>query len=290
MNQYLRVVSLVTKRGSKRAQELGRQVYSFLVRQGIKVIEETVPKDCDLVIVLGGDGTLLHIAESAYRADAPILGVNLGGLGYLTEIQIEEIEKVVMSAIRGEADLEKRMLLKVEVLNSDCTSCATYCVLNEVAILRGSYGKVINIPTWAEGAFLTTYRGDGLIISTPTGSTAYNLSAGGPILHPRMEAMILTPVCPFALSARPIILPADSELEVCMEGFSNAGGVGASNQSPPFYVEIDGKFVPGVKSKYKLVVKRAPGHLKLISSPSSGYFKILREKLGWAGHLHQSDP
>ena len=263
---------------------MAEQIEAFLLSQGKGVVREAVGPEVGLVVVLGGDGTLLHVAEAAYRYDAPILGVNLGGLGYLTEIKVEEVEGVLLDFFSHRATIEERMLLEVTHHDHKGQIVSNHIALNEIAILRGPYGKVINIPTWADNSFLTTYRGDGLIIATPTGSTAYNLSAGGPILHPILETMILTPVCPFALSARPILLPAEMVLRVGMEA-SKEQMEDYSISPPPLYVEIDGRMICGVLPGHTLEIKRAKRRLKLLSSPSSGYFQILREKLGWAGHL-----
>ena len=277
-------VSIITKLGARRATRVAEQIEAFLLSQGKGVVREAVGPEVGLVVVLGGDGTLLHVAEAAYRYDAQILGVNLGGLGYLTEIKVEEVEGVLLDFFSHRATIEERMLLEVTHHDHKGQVVSSHIALNEIAILRGPYGKVINIPTWADNSFLTTYRGDGLIIATPTGSTAYNLSAGGPILHPILETMILTPVCPFALSARPILLPAEMVLRVGMEA-SIEQSEDYSISPPPLYVEIDGRMICGVLPGHTLEIKRAERRLKLLSSPSSGYFQILREKLGWAGHL-----
>lgn len=281
------LVCLIPKKGSGKAQDTAQRVEAFLKGKGLLVVRDRVVEGARLVVVLGGDGTLLHVAEDSHKYDAPILGVNLGGLGYLTEIKIKEIEDVIHAFFQGTAAMEERMLLEVSQLDAQGNLIAMHRALNEVAILRGPYGKVINIPTWADDSFLTTYRGDGLIIATPTGSTAYNLSAGGPILHPGLESIILTPVCPFALSARAIILPSHMKLKVRMELEKEAmpPPLTHSPSPPSLYVEIDGRVVEGVLPGHALTVKKAKGALKLISSPSSGYFQILRKKLGWAGHL-----
>ncbi len=279
-------VSIITKWGAKRATRVADHVESFLHSCGKEVVRDVVESGVELVVVLGGDGTLLHVAQEAYKHDTPILGVNLGGLGYLTEIKVEEVKDVLLDFFSNKASIEKRMLLEVIHFDHERQVASTHVALNEIAILRGPYGKVINIPTWANNAFLTTYRGDGLIVSTPTGSTAYNLSAGGPILHPTLEATILTPVCPFALSARPILLPADMVLTVGMEASESRKNTKECTTSPPpLYVEIDGRMICGVVPGHTLEIKKAKRPLKLISSPSSGYFQILRGKLGWAGHL-----
>jgi len=282
----MRLVSLITKKGSERARMVSEKARTFLKQRGVEVSEGTVAQGCDLVVVLGGDGTLLHVAESAYKEDAPLLGVNLGGLGYLTEIQVEEMEEVLQAMLQGDFQVERRMLLKIQLETPQGQIISTHYALNELAILRSPRGKVISIPIWVNNTFLTTYRGDGLINSTPTGSTAYNLSAGGPILHPSLEAIILTPVCPFALGARPIILQADVQVVADLDAIlGDKYGNDNKNKALTFFMETDGKIEENIGPGTRLRIKKAQGHLKLVSSPSSGYFEILREKLGWAGHL-----
>jgi len=243
---------------------------SMLRGRGIEVTRNSVSPECEAVVVLGGDGTLLHIAGTAYQLGIPLLGINLGGLGFLTEIHLDEMEKALDSLLSGKFSLDERMMLAVSVTNEKASSTATYYALNEAVVTKSPLSRIVNLHTWAGNSFLTTYRGDGLIVSTPTGSTAYNLSAGGPILHPSLEAIVLTPICPFALSARPLLLNSHMEITI---------------QIPVIDEEIslvlDGQVNMRLHSGDRILIKRAEGYLKLIRSPFRDYFTILREKLGW---------
>ncbi len=269
---YDGLVSIILKPMDPASSEAAQKVCSLLEDMGISYVQSDVPCNATLVIVLGGDGTLLHIAEKAYKARAPIFGVNLGGLGYLTEIQLNEIKTALCDLFEGRAYIEKRMMIELKWGGS------IFYSLNEIAVMRGEKCSIIDIPVWADDNFITTYRGDGLIISSPTGSTAYNLSAGGPIIYPNMNAILLTPICPFALSARPIILPEDVTLKI------NINEKKGPHAPYSFKVEVDGRAILNDCGK-ELIIKRAEGSLKIVSSPSSNYFEILREKLGWAGEM-----
>ena len=273
------------KTGAELPRRLGRTVTEWFERAGLEVVQDSVVPQAEIVVVLGGDGTLLHVAGAAYEYDIPILGVNLGGLGFLTEINAEEVESALKRIMAGEYAVEERMMFSVDILAPEGEVLVSQFALNEVAVLRGSMGKILNLPTWADGTLLTTYRGDGLIVSTPTGSTAYNLSAGGPIVYPSLEAMILTPVCPFALAARPLILAGDVILEVHLQPVESGGSRIAAGELPDCLIEIDGKVHSGAGPGTRLRIQQAPGCLKLIPSPFTDYFSILRETLGWAGHL-----
>ncbi|MFB0519895.1 MAG: NAD(+)/NADH kinase, partial [Desulfatiglandales bacterium] len=178
--------------------------------------EETgIPDTVDWVVVLGGDGTLLGAARKVGRYGVPILGINLGGLGFLTEIPLKRLYKDMEKLIAGEIEIETRLMLEASVLRDNEEKCR-FSVLNDVVINKGALARIIDLRVSIDGRFLSTFRADGLIVSSPTGSTGYNLSAGGPILYPNLEALILTPICPFALTQRPIILPHTSVIEIKM--------------------------------------------------------------------------
>ncbi len=264
-------ISLIVKHKAELPRRVGDSLARCLEKRGVKVTEGKVSAGSQAVVVLGGDGTLLHVASQAYANQIPLLGINLGGLGFLTEIHLDEMESALESLISGEVEIDKRMMLHVTVEMSN-GKIEEYYALNEIVITKGPFAKIIKIPTWIGNAFLTSYRGDGLIISTPTGSTAYNLSAGGPILHPNLEALVLTPICPFALSARPLILPGEATVEI---PFPRA-------VKENINIVVDGQIGHEIGSGDKIVLKKAPNHLQLIKSPLRNYFTILREKLGWA--------
>lgn len=266
----IKTVSLIVKHGAELPVKMGESLCADLKMRGVSVTLGEVDPKTSAVVVLGGDGTLLHVAGKAYLYNLPLLGINMGTLGFLTEVSLEEMDTAMDALIAEQFDLDRRTMLHVKA-SGDSGPAFEYYALNEVVITRGSLGRVITIPTWVNGSFLTSYRGDGLIIATPTGSTAYNLSAGGPILHPNMEAIILTPICPFALNARPLILSAGMEISIEMQ--KGQGDIS---------LIIDGHASFNFKNSGTLKIRKADGYLNLVRSPSRDYFTILREKLGWA--------
>ncbi|MBU2549926.1 MAG: NAD(+)/NADH kinase [Proteobacteria bacterium] len=229
----------------------------------------TIPWDVDLVVVLGGDGTLLYAARALGRHGMPLLGVNMGGLGFLTAISLENARKALERVLAGEYWAEARMLLAVrivrgrEVLNEQT-------VLNDAVINKGALARILNLSVNVDQTHLTNYRADGLIISTPTGSTAYNLSAGGPIVHPVHETIVVTPICPFTLTNRPIILPMTATVEVEVDP-----------EASDVILTADGQVSCPLEPGDRVVVRRSPSSLSLITNPYKSYFEILRTKLGW---------
>ncbi len=266
-------ISLITKQRAELPKKIAASLSQTLSARGIEVAEGVVDKDSDAIIVLGGDGTLLHVAGKAHELGIPLLGINLGGLGFLTEITLEEMDGAVDSLLNGNFNLDKRMMIQVAVHRKG-KKVDDFLGLNEAVLTKGPFGRIITLPTWSDSKFVNAYRGDGLIISTPTGSTAYNMSAGGPILHPNLEALVLTPICPFALGSRPLILHGDSS--VVLEIHPVKG--------EEISLIVDGQIFRVLEEGDKIEIKKAPGHLKLIKSPTRDYFTILREKLGWANN------
>ncbi len=266
----IRRVNLTVKQGSERAGEVAQRVKDFLKSQGVEVSRGEITSEDEALVVVGGDGTLLHVAAKAFEKQIPLLGINAGGLGFLTEVHTDEMDEALERLVNGSFELDKRMVLHVEVIDKNGETVQEYTALNEAVITKGALSKIIQIDTWAQESFLTTYRGDGLIISTATGSTGYNLSAGGPIIHPGLEVMVLTPICPFALSARPLILSGSLKIRVEVQ-----------NIQEEVCLDIDGQVGMHLLKGYVIHVSRENGHLKLVKSPSRDYFTILREKLGW---------
>ena len=236
--------------------------------------EETsnIPSNVDFVVVLGGDGTLLGAARKVAKYGVPILGVNLGGLGFLTEIPIKRVFAVIEMMLKGELETEKRLMLETSVLREGEEVCR-FVVLNDVVINKGPLARIIDLDVYINDGFLTTYRADGLIVSTPTGSTAYNLSAGGPVLYPTLESFILTPICPFALTNRPIIIPESHVISIRL----------TKDSEEQVSLTFDGQL--GFQFLYGDVVKvfTSDKKIELIKSPDQSYFEILREKLMWGG-------
>jgi len=217
-------------------------------------------KEADFLVALGGDGTLISLARRAYKYDKPILGINAGNLGFLTDINPENIDDFLEKFLKGEYRIDERMVIEIDYQGKKLYA------FNDVVISKDVISSMIHIKVDTNESFLNTYHGDGLIISTPTGSTAYNLSAGGPVVYPLTEGFILTPICPHSLTQRPLILPSDFELEIeVKENISK--------------LIIDGQEIYDLKEKIKL--KKAEKPAKLIHRVERNYFEVLREKLNW---------
>ena len=222
-----------------------------------------------MIIVLGGDGTLLSVARLVGDHEVPILGVNLGGLGFLTEITLDELYSVLERVLRDDFEINEREILKAGVIRRG-KRIAEFIVLNDAVINKGALARIIDLETTINGEYLSTFRSDGLIISTPTGSTAYNLSAGGPIVYPSLHTIIITPICPHTLTIRPIIIPDDVKIRALLK---------SSNEEVT--LTLDGQ--QGFTLKFEDVVEvgKAEGRILLIKSPYRHYFELLREKLKW---------
>ncbi|MEK6692819.1 MAG: NAD(+)/NADH kinase [Nitrospirota bacterium] len=228
-----------------------------------------IPSLVDMIIVLGGDGTLLSVARLVGGRGIPILGVNLGGLGFITEIPLDELYTTLERIFKNDYFIEERLMLIVHV-HRQGERIAEYNVLNEVVVNKGALARIIDLETFINKTYVTTFKADGVIISTPTGSTAYSLSAGGPIIYPTLHSFVLTPICPHTLTNRPIVLPDDFLVEIALK--SESGDV---------FLTLDGQVGFSLKYGDVVEVKKSQGKIKLISSPKRDYFKILRTKLKW---------
>ncbi len=276
MAMAIRKVGIILKKGSDEPRRIGEELAAWFGQRGIAVVVGEVQAGMGLLVILGGDGTLLHVADQASARQIPVVGVNLGGLGFLTEISVNERYAVFEQILAGEMTVEERLMLKVRLANPAGTGDWLYA-LNDVVISKGNIDQLVELSAWADAEYITTYRADGLIFSTPTGSTAYNLSAGGPIVHPRLQAMLVTPICPFMLESRPILLPPAARLRTKLaDGRNNRTGRDVK-------VIVDGQFAWEMQAGDTLEVEAAEKPLKLICSPRKGYFEILRGKLNWGG-------
>ena len=278
-------IGLVVKRTDE-ARAAAKDLSAWLTGRGLSVFmdepepigndtgsraetERRIPADVDLIVVLGGDGTLLYAARTTRHTGAPLLGVNLGGLGFLAEIGLKDLYPTLENILAGDFRVEHRMMLSVSVERRGQT-VASYTVLNDAVINKGALARILNLKVRIDGREATAYRADGLIVSTPTGSTAYNLAAGGPIVHPAHETILLTPICPFTLSNRPLILPVFMEVQVEVDPKATRTVLTADGQS---YCDLE----PGDVIR----IVRADTRLAIIKSPYRDYFEILRTKLGW---------
>ena len=235
--------------------------------------KDEVASNSDLVIVLGGDGTLLNVASIAHPHEVPILGVNLGSLGFLTETTMENFYPTLEQVLNGKCEIENRMLLNAGVLRDE-KRIEDFNVLNDIVINKGALARIVNLEVFVDGQYMTSYRADGLIIASPTGSTAYSLSAGGPIIHPSMRALVLSPICPFALTNRPIVMPDSATIKVQLT---------TRNEDEDVRVTLDGQTGYSMKSGDILEVKKADIPVKLVQTPGKNYYQLLRKKLHWGG-------
>jgi NAD+ kinase len=239
-----------------------------------KVLDkDELPAQVDMVVVLGGDGTLLGMAGRIGQAglDIPILGVNFGSLGFLTEVTLPEMYSSLEAAISGKAEIDKRMMLHVLVTRGAHT-VADRVVLNDVVVTQGALSRVIDLSVSVDGEFMMRIRADGIIVASPTGSTAYNLSSGGPILHPHVDAVSITPIAPHTLTNRPVVVSGSSEIRI--QPFMH-------DEQDEVFATFDGQSLLRLKGGQAVSVRRAEKPLRLIRASSRGYFQVLREKLKW---------
>lgn len=285
----IKKVGIIAKIQHRMAGESLKKISGWLKDRGIEVYMDKdtsgvigekshykraeIPSLTGLIIVLGGDGTLLSVARLIEERDVPILGVNLGSLGFLTEIGMDELYPVLENVIRGDFTVENRIMLDVFIYREG-KMVANYCALNDVVINRGTLARIVYLEIKINGLYVTTYRSDGLIIATPTGSTAYSLAAGGPIVYPTMNALILSPICPHTLTNRPIVIPDDVKIEINL-----------ITPDEDALATLDGQVGYSLNYRDSIEVKKAKNTIKLIQSPGKNYYEVLRKKLKWGGRL-----
>ena len=235
---------------------------------GAVATKAELPSLVDLIVVLGGDGTLLSMARAVGDMGVPLLGVNVGGLGFLTATTLDEMFPAVERAIAGGMEYDERMMLSAHVIRKG-EPFGNYVALNDVVITKSAMSRIINLSVSVESQYATAYRADGLIISTPTGSTAYCLSAGGPIVFPGMDAVVLTPIASHTLTNRPIVLPGGHRIEVTLR----------SDQE--VMLTLDGQVGIPLREHDIVAVAKAPARIKLLRFPRKDFFSVLRTKLKW---------
>jgi NAD+ kinase len=235
------------------------------------------PHEVDLIVVLGGDGTLLATAGRIARADAdvPILGVNFGSLGFLTEVTLGELYPALELALAGRTAEDPRLMLQVRIEVSDPDG-GPWIALNDIVINRGALPRMIDLDVTVDGQPMARFKCDGLIVASPTGSTAYNLSAGGPIVHPSVPAIVLTPIAPHTLTNRPVVIPAPSTVRI--QGRTES----MTDARSDVYVTVDGQVSVPLPAGDVATVTTAPNPLRLLRPTARTYFDVLREKLKWA--------
>ncbi|MBW1916493.1 MAG: NAD(+)/NADH kinase [Deltaproteobacteria bacterium] len=271
-------LAIITKKHKSDAYQAGKEFKDWLTAKGVKaaLFENepepqipNLPAGTEMIVVMGGDGTLLSAARHYGQQGIPILGVNVGGLGFITEIALRELYPVIEQILGHDFVIEKRMLLAATVIRGG-KKLEQQCVLNDVVINKGALARIVELDTFIDDEYLTTYRADGLIVSTPTGSTAYTLAAGGPIVYPTLKTITLIPICPFTLTNRPIILPDSVTITVAMDA-----------KSRDVYLTFDGQIGLALQPQDRVEIRKAAKSIRLVKSPSKSYFEILRTKLRW---------
>jgi NAD+ kinase len=287
-NLTIKAVGLIAKPRIDRAATLVPELVAWLEARGIAVFlddeaagyagrapglsRDQVAAQSELLVVLGGDGTLLSAARASLvhdgKRDLPLLAVNLGGLGFLTAIKIEELYPQLERALQGDFRVAQRRMLHVELWRSR-QLIASHEALNDVVLTKAEIARMIDLEVHVDNHFVCVYKADGLIVATPTGSTAYSLSAGGPIMFPSVAATAITPICPHTLTNRPVIVPDESEIEVIVL------------YNSPTYMTIDGQVGEILESGDRIVCRRSEHCISLVRPPDMMFFDVLREKLKW---------
>lgn len=279
-------IGVATKPSKPEAEPVLRNLIAWLRERGREVVLDReaaaivpgagpgLPRDevvawADLVIVLGGDGTILSVARLIGSREVPILGVNLGGLGFLTEITLDELFPTLEAVLRNEFDVSRRLTLTARVLRGG-EPIASYEALNDAVITKTALSRIVDLETHVNGEYVATFRADGLIVSTPTGSTAYCLAAGGPIIYPSLPAVVIIPICPHTLTNRPLVLPDSAVVEIIQ------GSAGED-----VHLTVDGQVGVGLRHRDVVALKRSGRTIALIKSPKLNYFELLRTKLKW---------
>lgn len=278
-------IGIIGKRDTKEVYSVVRDLIKWLEKkkiefwvdeelaQNIKVNrffkQNNLPKEIELVVVFGGDGTFLNASQQVNKHNIPILGFNLGGLGFLTEFTVNEIFPIMEKIIEGDYEIEEREMVLASIVKSG-EKPKEYHVLNELVINNGAISRIIDLAIFIDGNKITTFKADGVILATPTGSTAYSLSAGGPIAYPTLPVILITPICPHILTNRPLVVSNNMEIKV---------KVLTDNQNA--YVTLDGQETLTLGMNDEVILKKSRSKVKLIKSPFRDYFSILKTKLMW---------
>lgn len=287
-NAPIRSVAIVVKPSHAKAWQTACELSDWLAKKGVTLVgspyadpgkaeAEGIDQpsfaedrfDADLIIVLGGDGTMISTARLIGDRQVLVLGINYGSLGYLTEFRIEEMFPALETILAGEYEIDSRVMLRAGHFRND-ELLAAGRVLNDVVINKAALARIIEIDVTLNGQFVNSFRADGLIVSTPTGSTAYNLSAGGPIVYPSMNAVVLTPICPFTLTNRPIVIPDSAEIELKL--IDNNEGV---------FLTLDGQTGYRMKADDRVIIRKSRTTFNIVQPHNRNYFDVLRNKLKW---------
>ncbi len=285
MGNDMKSIGIYAKRNNPDAVQVAIQLKAWLAERGIRVLVERklaanmgaaegvpsreLPPLVDCIVVLGGDGTLISVARKVGNLGVPILGVNLGSLGFLTEITLDDLYDELQRVINDDFEISDRIMLQAAV-EREGERIAEYQVLNDVVINKGALARIIDMEVWVDDSYLTTFKADGLIVSSPTGSTAYNLAAGGPIIYPGLRCLVITPICPHMLTNRPIIVSDESLIRIIMR----------FNEERVFFT-ADGQVGMAMQAQDVVEICKAEQCTHLIRSAKKEYFEVLRTKLRW---------
>ena len=276
----------------KKALVIAKKIINWSNSKGIKVciektenqpviseetncFQESFLKKAELVISLGGDGTLLRAARLASLKNIPVFGINLGGLGFLTQIGIDKIDTYLEKLYQGKYYIEDRMMLECNVFRKEQNKIRKFIALNDIVIGKGAFARLVCLATYVNDCYVITYSADGLVLSTSTGSTAYSLSAGGPIINPQIKCMVITPICPHTLSARPLIIGENDCVRIDLESVDEE-----------VMLTIDGQVGFSLKYQDEVIVKKSRHKTKIVTFKEKNFYTILREKLKWSGQVN----
>jgi NAD+ kinase len=257
---------------------LAGQGYDVLIDQNLPHIDERcqpvppelIPQQVDLIIVFGGDGTLLSVARFDQIEMVPVLAVNLGSLGFLTEIGADEIPAVLDKVLESDYSLDKRMMLEATLIKEGDERGQTFQALNDVVVNKGALARMMDLDTYVNDLYLNRFKADGLIICTPTGSTGYSLSAGGPIVYPSLNLFTITPICPHTLTNRPLIISDESIIRIEL-----------MSESEDVFLTVDGQVGVRIERHDRVIIRKSAKTLSLVKTPFRSYFEILKKKLKW---------
>jgi NAD+ kinase len=285
MRKSIKTVGIIVKPEHAEASKTAAELCEWLGRRGVSVAGEPrrapradaaedardveIREKSDLIVVLGGDGTMISAARLLKNRETPVIGINYGSLGYLTEFRIEELHQALEPILGGEFFTEERTKLDVELWRGENrVACGT--VLNDAVINKAILARIISIDVSLNGSFVNSFRADGLIVGTPTGSTAYNLSAGGPLIHPSTNAFVITPICPFTLTNRPIVVSDESQIDLTLGADSD--GV---------MLTLDGQVGHKMQVGDRVAIRKSATRFIMVRPPNRSYFDVLRDKLRW---------
>jgi NAD+ kinase len=280
----MKKIGIICKTGRKEPREILQELLPLLRQKGCEAFVDAetaaaldikgfsrseIASFVDIVLVLGGDGTMLSVSRLVAPKGIPVLGINLGSLGFITEVNRDEIFSAVDKMLNDGCAIEERMMLTAAI-HRNGKKIADYTVLNDVVINKGALARIIDLETNINDRYVTTYKADGLIISTPTGSTAYSLSAGGPILYPTLDSIVVTPICSHTLTNRPIVVPGNSQIEIIIKSLSE-----------DVFLTLDGQVGFSLRMDDVLEIGKSPFKTKLLVPIERDYFQVLRTKLKW---------